>query len=119
MSIARGSGEPGIEAALELAVERDDPLIEERQDLSEERAGDMLHWVEPEVAVEQARPGNAAGGAPVRSRLHVDVERQAPFMRLSRELVEAAGIWRLCRAALLGDELTKHDIHYHRRRVLS
>src|ERR1700716_1010441 len=87
-----GSGEPGIEAALELAVERDDPLIEEWQDLSEERAGDMLHWVEPEVAVEQARPGDAAGGGPRRSRLHVDVEGQAPFMRLSRGLVEAAGI---------------------------
>src|ERR1700704_5903816 len=38
-----GSGEPGVEAALELAVERDDPLVEEWQDLSEERAGDMLH----------------------------------------------------------------------------
>src|SRR5258707_15363406 len=45
-----GSGEPGIEAALELTVERDDPRIEEWQDLSEERAGDMLHRVEPEVA---------------------------------------------------------------------
>src|SRR5260370_31103534 len=80
-----GSGEPGIEAALELAVERDDPLIEERQDLSEERAGDMLHWVEPEVAVEQARPGDAAAGAPVPSPLPVDAEIHAPVMRLSRD----------------------------------
>src|SRR6266404_4266000 len=96
-----GSGEPGIEAALELAVDRDDPLVEETQDLSEERTGDVLHRVEPEVAVEQACPGDAAGGPPVRSRLHVDVEGQAPFMRLSRELVEAAGIERLRRAHLL------------------
>src|SRR5258706_5689029 len=96
-----GSGEPGIEAALELAVERDDPLVEEGQDLGEERASDVLHRVEPEVAVEQACPGDAAGGAPVRSRPHVDVEGQAPFMRLSRELVEAAGIGRLRRAHLL------------------
>src|SRR5258708_39660159 len=82
-------------AALELAVERDDPRIEEWQDLGEERAGDMLHRGEPEVAVEQAPPGDAAGGTPVRSRLHVDVERQAPFMRLSRELAAAGRIWRL------------------------
>src|SRR6267142_514918 len=112
-----GSGESGIEAALELAVERDDPRIEEWQDLSEERAGDMLHRVEPEVAVEQARPGDAAGGTPVRSRLHVDVERQAPFMRLPRELVEAARIWRLCRVHLLDVQFADLVLHHHGDRL--
>src|SRR6202011_3871185 len=112
-----GSGEPGIKAALELAVERDDPLVVEGQDLGEERASDVLHRVEPEVAVEQACPGDAAGGAPVRSRLHVDVEVQAPFMRLSRELVEAAGIGRLRRAHLLDVQLADLVLHHHGDRL--
>jgi hypothetical protein len=53
------SGEPGVEAAFELAVDGDDQLVVKGHDLGEERAGDLLHRVKPEVAVEQARRAEA------------------------------------------------------------
>src|SRR5262249_34950382 len=57
--------QPAIDAALELAIERDHARVEEGQDLREERARDPRDRIEPEVTVQQAAPGDAAGRAPV------------------------------------------------------
>src|SRR5579859_6406052 len=107
-----GSSESGVEAALERAIEGDDPFVVERQDLGEEGAGDLADRIEPEIAVEQAGPGDAAGGAPVRSRLGIDVEGQAPFVRLARELVEALGVAGLGRPHLVDVERTDLVLHH-------
>src|SRR5260370_27852535 len=95
-----GVAQPPIKAALEGAVQRHDTIVVKGQDLGEERAGDLRHRIEPEVAIEETRPRDAACRTPVRSGLCVDVERQSPFVRLAAELVEAVRISRLGRAHL-------------------
>jgi hypothetical protein len=86
--VRSGANEAVVEASFEVAVEHDDAIVEERTNLREQRAGDLLHRIQPEVAVEESCPGAAAGAAAMRARTFIDVERIAPFLRVAGKLID-------------------------------
>src|SRR5207302_1911642 len=75
VSAKSGALEAAIESAFELAIERDHASVEEGQDLGEQRTCDLLHRVEPEIAIEQTRPGRAARAAASRTARRPDFLR--------------------------------------------
>jgi len=95
MTVRSGQVEAAIKTSFELAVERGHARIEEWQDLREQRAGDFLHRIEPEIGVEYARPGNACRAAAIGAGKLVAVERQAPLVWRPgnwSKLLESAGL---------------------------
>src|SRR5258708_3605448 len=84
-----GMLQAAIQPLLELPVQFDHPRVVERQNLREQCAGHPPDRIDPEIAVQQPRPADAARTAAVRSRLCVDIEREPPLVRRPGKLVEA------------------------------
>ena len=82
-----GGLERRVHPSLHVPQEPEHRLVGERQDLRHDRPGDLLGRVDPVVGVEDPGPAQAAGAAPVRSGLGVDVEGQAPVVHHPREEV--------------------------------
>src|SRR5215813_11677898 len=119
LGCSRRSPHAELDHAFKLAVERNDTRVEEWQDLCEHCAGHFLHRIEPEVAVQQPCPGDAAGTASVWTGELVDVEGQSPLVRLTGELIEAVGVLRVRRAHLVHIQLTDLVHHHHGNRFRS
>src|SRR5215831_21207466 len=63
-----------VDAALELAVERDGLVVGEGQDLGQKHPGDSLLRVEPVIGIIYTGPSYAADAAPVRKALDAPLD---------------------------------------------
>jgi len=64
--LAAAGIEAGIDAALEARKRFQTLLVDERQQLHQDHAGDVARRIDPEVGVGKACPSEAAGAAPFR-----------------------------------------------------
>src|SRR6266540_2386554 len=78
---SNGSAMLGIDRALEVRVQVDDPGIDERQDLGEDDTSDAPSGIDPVIGIGQAGPGHTAGTTAGRGRFSSDHEAEAPADR--------------------------------------
>src|SRR5882672_7226327 len=121
-----GRAQSLVDAVFELAVKLDHLRIDERKALSQDHAGHLLAWIEPEVCVGKTRPGKASGGAPGWPLLRIDEKTQAPLQVLIREHLRQLYVERCARRRRLPDAghvdiadlILRHQRHCFRAKQL-
>src|SRR5215472_770144 len=106
-----------VDAALELAVERDGLVVGEGQDLGQKHPGDSLLRVEPVIGIIYTGPSYAADAAPVWPWLRVDHVPQAPFARNAGEEIDIVRTLRVCRLHDAGIDVADLVLSHQRHRL--